>query len=252
MNAVENRNLVKQQLESALHEKESLLREQYEELGRVYFENVNVSDVPFAMQEALQKVSQSVVEIRKIKNQQRTLEGEVYCETCDKYMPAGSLFCISCGKALGKAESVCANCGKVLGADNLFCPYCGTPKSRESEPEQDSSPVAGSERRCKNCGNILEPEEIFCTNCGAKADMPAYAQEAVAAQEETLRCAVCGELLDEDSDFCTSCGNRVTQAKTAAVPEPVSREVRCSVCGAVCPSGENYCPACGASIKYIF
>ena len=127
------------------------------------------------------------------------IKGVVRCEKCGAEVSAIAAFCSACGAAMPKNQAAninqnlekCPSCGAMVPKGNRFCTACGKPMLRQTAPEQQQAPDAGSpaapaqqtasaaseqppaqgaqtQKICPACGAVNEPDCAFCTECGYK------------------------------------------------------------------------------------
>ncbi len=160
-------------LNSSISSLEKEMRDDYEELGRAYYEKYAASgtDDP-DMIPYFQDLDGKMEQLEVYKEQIRNLKG----------------------------IRKCVNCGMEISADATFCNYCGT-----RQPPV-AAPTSNVRRVCPNCGAQLEDGQIFCTVCGTNVEN--VAADQVSEGPAPRHCVQCGQILEEDVLFCPYCGQR--------------------------------------------
>lgn len=123
-------------LQLAQQELERKLEQLYTQLGKSFYENVQVEEND-DFSELVQSITQLREEIASSREQQMLLKGGVRCVSCGTLMEADAIFCPGCGKQrelLKESENIeaaedgkmfCPGCGKQVER-KAFCAFCGT------------------------------------------------------------------------------------------------------------------------------
>ena len=123
-------------LQLAQQELERKLEQLYTQLGKSFYENVQVEEND-DFYELVQSITQLREEIASSREPQMLLKGGVRCVSCGTFMEADAIFCPGCGKQrelLKESENIeaaedgkmfCPGCGKQVER-KAFCAFCGT------------------------------------------------------------------------------------------------------------------------------
>lgn len=185
-------------INSEISELERTVNNLYYQIGKLYVAK-HAADCENDFSGMISSLLEAENRITERRQKIQDIKGVVRCEKCGAEVSAIAAFCSACGAAMPKNQAAninqnlekCPSCGAMVPKGNRFCTACGKPMLRQTVPEQQQAPDAGSpaapaqqtasaaseqppaqgaqtQKICPACGAVNEPDCAFCTECGYK------------------------------------------------------------------------------------
>lgn len=134
-------------MNSALSGLQAKQREQFQSLGRAYYER-HKDDTSAENRAILDAITETSRQIQQATEQIAALRGYEKCPQCGASIPNNAQYCSVCGAKMEREQAgsnrstYCMNCGAELEAGSRFCVVCGAkvPASDESSVQTDATP----------------------------------------------------------------------------------------------------------------
>ena len=131
-------------LNSAISGYEKKQLEQFQMLGRAYYER-SKDDPAAENREIMDAITEFYNQIQIANERIAVLRGFEKCPRCNANIPSGAQFCSACGLRIERGEAsqnrpvFCINCGAKLEEDSRFCIVCG---AKVNGSDEESEPIA--------------------------------------------------------------------------------------------------------------
>ncbi len=153
-------------LNSTINNLDREIKEEYTEIGRIYYQKHANDEQDPDLIPHFQKVSDNLAEIQGNRDQIDALKGLQKCPSCGMTISEDMTFCKYCGAKL------------VPEFTSEGQPAVEEAAAAEAEPEpapeaateNEAEPAAETPAFCAHCGAKLEPGTVFCPSCGQKVE----------------------------------------------------------------------------------
>ncbi len=155
-------------LNSAINNLDREIKEEYTEIGRIYYQkHANDVEDPDLIPH-FQKVSENLAEIQNNRDQIDALKGLQKCPSCGMSISEDMTFCKYCGARLVPEFTAAGQTAEETAAE----PAAEAVVAPEPAPEAEAAeePAAEAPAFCAHCGAKLEPGTAFCPSCGQKVE----------------------------------------------------------------------------------
>lgn len=188
-------------LNSVVTEQEKILNQQYQILGKLFYEKSIEGDNSLTdFSELFDSISKKMAEIKSYNEQIKLIKGIEKCPNCGNDISLEAAFCLHCGTKIERFEKQkCSVCGSEIAEGAAFCTNCGKRISETISSQKVETSISTKFKEIENEKN----------NADCKTEIEILDVEN--AEEKIVYCAECGATIEDGALFCTSCGTKIEE-----------------------------------------